>query len=71
MTALLRYTTLRLALFLIAFVVFSLVGLAPIYAAIVAIIVSAILSLFLLKRQREALSTMIADRSKKNRHEEE
>lgn len=65
MIALLRYTTLRLALFIAAFLVLTLVGLDGVVAAIGAIILSAVLSLFLLKNQRDALSETISQRQEK------
>lgn len=65
MLALLRYTSLRLALFVLSFLVLVLVGLDGVYAAIGAILLSAVLSLFLLKNQRNALAESVAQRQQK------
>lgn len=65
MIAWLRYTTLRMALFLIPFVVLLLLGVEPVFAAIAAILISAALSLFLLKNQRNALAVTVAQRQQK------
>lgn len=65
MLALLRYTSLRLALFVLSFLALTLVGLNGVYAAIGAILLSAVLSLFLLRSQRDALALKVAERQQK------
>ena len=65
MLALLRYTTLRLALFILSFLILILVGMEGVFAAIGAIILSSVLSLFLLKNQRNALAQTMMSRQAK------
>lgn len=59
MLAFLRYSTLRLALLLAVGAVLYLAGLRELMLLIAALVISGVLSLFLLDRQREALGTSV------------
>lgn len=64
MLALLRYTTLRLALFVLCFLALAFLGVDGVFAAIGAVVISAVLSIFLLRKQREALSATIVEKQR-------
>jgi mannitol-specific phosphotransferase system IIBC component len=56
------YTLLRIVLFVGAFGLVTLLGLRGLTAVLVALLVSAVASIFLLKRQRDAISDAAASR---------
>jgi hypothetical protein len=62
MRATLSYTTLRLAIFVVALLLLYLVGARGILLLVLAAVVSAVTSLVLLSRQREAMAGSISRR---------
>ena len=62
MSAFLRYTISRMALFLIAAVLLGLLGLDGLWMILGALVISSIASIFLLRNQRAALSERVAQR---------
>jgi UPF0716 family protein affecting phage T7 exclusion len=66
-SAFLRYTLSRIALFLISALLLGLLGFEGLYVILGAIIISSIASIFLLRNQRMALSARVADRADRMR----
>jgi UPF0716 family protein affecting phage T7 exclusion len=66
-SAFLRYTLSRIALFLIAALALGLFGIDGLYAILGALIISSIASIFLLRNQRMALSAQVANRADRMR----
>lgn len=71
MSAFLRYTLSRMALFLIAAVGVSLLGLDALWTILIALLLSSIASIFLLRSQRAALSAHVSDRVERRRSSEQ
>lgn len=70
MSAFLRYTLSRMALFLTAAVLVSLMGLDALWTILIALVISSIASIFLLRNQREALSSAVVTRAEQRRREQ-
>jgi membrane peptidoglycan carboxypeptidase len=67
----LLYSTLRLLLFLGIWLVLVLLGASALAGALVAAVLTSLLSLVLLKKQRDQVSTAILDRHERKRLERE
>lgn len=65
MSAFLRYTVSRLALFVIAAALLSLTGMTGLYLVLAALVLSAVGSLVLLRNQRTALADEVAARAER------
>jgi hypothetical protein len=65
--ALVLYTTSRMALFLVALVVVTLLGAPGLVALALALLISGAASFFLLSGQRDALSAALAERAARTR----
>ncbi len=61
----LTYTLLRFLLFVVPFLLLTVVGADVLVALVVAAFISAIVSVFLLSRQRDAVSTAITTRTER------
>lgn len=64
---LLTYTLLRTLVFAVPFVLLLLVGVHPLWALVAAAFASGIVSVFLLSRQRDAVSSALTERSDRAR----
>ena len=69
--ALAAYTGLRAVLFVLAYAVLLIVGVRGLVAIAAALLLSALASPFLLRRQREAVATALAARQERRRAEQE
>lgn len=71
MSAFLRYTVSRLALFVIAAALLSLTGMTGLYLVLAALVLSAVGSLVLLRNQRAALADEVAARAERRLRRED